>query len=445
MNNNTIRQVVLLGALAIIGILAVQSYWVLKSWDIKEQEFHQTMNIALLNVAKDLAKINGNVLPTHNLINQRSSNYYVVNFNDEIDANLLEYYLQKEFEALALNVDFDYGIYDCSSDKIMYGGYVNLSNSDFIPTEKTDLPKYEGLDYYFGVRFPKKTSYVLGSMRVVVVFTILLILTVLFFMYAMFIILRQKRLSEMQKDFINNMTHEFKTPISTIKISSDVFLKDDHIKSDQRLSRYAQIIKDQNQRLNNQVEKVLQLARIESDSFKLNLEEVNLHHLIQKAVQSNELTVAEKHGDITCYFSGNPILLNADKLHLTNILHNLLDNAVKYCKDAPNIIVKTQDFENHYIVSVQDNGIGISKSQQGKVFNKFYRVPTGNVHNVKGFGLGLFYIKNICDAHGWKLEMDSEIGVGTTIQIKINKPKTIKDWSFPLKRFYNTLIGNSAG
>ena len=441
MNNKTIRQVVILGALAIIGIMAVQTYWVLKTWDIKEKEFHQTINIALLNVAKGLAEINGNVLPTNNLINQRSSNYYVVNFNDEIDANLLEYYLQKEFEALALATDFEYGIYDCSSDKIMYGNYVSLSNAEKKINVKEDLPKYEGLDYYFGVRFPNKTGYVIGSMHIVAVFTILLISTVLFFVYAMFIILRQKRLSEMQKDFINNMTHEFKTPISTIKISSDVFLKDEQVQSDKRLHRYANIIKEQNQRLNNQVEKVLQLARIESDSFKLNQEELNLHQLIKNVVRSNELKVFEKNGVINSHLNSATVSVNADKLHLTNILHNIIDNAIKYCRVEPEIIVKTTETEDEIILSVEDNGIGISKNQQAKVFNKFYRVPTGNVHNVKGFGLGLFYIKNICEAHGWKLNLESEPAHGTTISIHINKPKAKQEFAFSIRKLISELFG----
>jgi len=234
----------------------------------------------------------------------------------------------------------------------------------------------------------------------------------------MFIILQQKKLSEMQKDFINNMTHEFKTPISTIKISSDVFLKTPEIAGNERLSRYAHIIQDQNARLNNQVEKVLQLARIEKDNFKLNKEEVDLHELLAEVVNSVRLKVEEKGGVLNSSLNADNPVVSADKLHLTNIIHNLLDNATKYCREVPNIVVSTRTARSGKVeVVIKDEGIGIKKENLSKLYDKFYRVPTGDVHNVKGFGLGLFYTKNICEAHGWKILIDSEPGVGTTVSI----------------------------
>jgi len=225
----------------------------------------------------------------------------------------------------------------------------------------------------------------------------------------------------MQKDFINNMTHEFKTPISTIKISSDVFLKNENVKEDKRLHRYATIIKEQNERLNNQVEKVLQIARVERDNFKLNLEEVNLHEILHHTMDSAEVKIYAQNGEIRNDFNATKAFIKADKLHLTNILHNLLDNAIKYCKKTPEILIKTEDLGNKIKLTIKDKGIGIDKEFQGKVFDKFFRVPTGNVHNVKGFGLGLFYIKNICTAHGWRIQLNSEPDQGTEINILLNK------------------------
>src|SRR5690606_34759547 len=154
---------------------------------------------------------------------------------------------------------------------------------------------------------------------------------------------------------------------------------------------------------NAQVEKVLQLARIERDNFQLNLEEVNLHELIEKIVASTRIKVGEQGGDIATDLKSNHPVISADRLHLTNILHNLIDNAMKYCKDCPEITIRTEDTENHLKLAIADRGIGIPQEYQARVFEKFYRVPTGNVHNVKGFGLGLYYIKNICRAHGWKI------------------------------------------
>ena len=274
MENNIIRRVVLLGAITIIGIIGIQSYWVVRTWDIKEQDFNQTVKIALLNVAKDLESLSGrNSLPAKGLISQQSSNTYLVNINDEINADMLEYYLQKELEERALNTDFEYGIYDCESKDMVYGRYIDYAKDKNkqgeAPNKEIELPTNGEFEYYFSVRFPNRTSHILEDMRLAIFFSLILLLSVFFFIYSMFIILRQKRLSEMQKDFINNMTHEFKTPISTIKISADVFLNNPQIQGNDRLHRYAQIIKDQNQRLNNQVEKVLQLAKIERGGFVL--------------------------------------------------------------------------------------------------------------------------------------------------------------------------------
>ena len=421
MKSSVIRQVVILGAIAIISIIAIQSYWVLKTWDLREQDFNQSVNIALRRVAENLSELNESVLPHKNLVTRLSSNYYIVNMEDVIDAGQLEFFLQKEFEALAMNIDFEYAIFDCSSDEMVYGNYCTYSVEPKDNVELGKLPKYDQFTYYFGVKFPTRSSYLIGKMQLSIIFTIMLFITILFFAYAIFVILRQRRLSQMQKDFINNMTHEFKTPISTIKISADVFLNNKSIQADQRLMRYANIIKDQNQRLNNQVEKVLQLAKIERDSFKLNVEKVDLHELLNSTLQSVELKVSEKGGLLKSDLQAKDPIISADKLHLSNIIYNLLDNAVKYCKESPEILVETKDLDDKIVLNVIDKGIGIEKENQSKVFDKFYRIPTGNVHNVKGFGLGLFYVKKICDAHEWKISLESQIGEGTKISVLMKK------------------------
>ncbi len=421
MKNSTIIRVVLFGMMAIIGVIVLQVYLLNRTWDVQEQEFHEKVVIALQNVAKGFEKM-GKSLPTFDIIKQVSSNYYVVNINDVIDANNLDYFLRKELQEVGLTEIAEYSIYDCETNDMLFGGLINYSPTQdstvFEPTE--GLPIYNEFTYYFGVRFPERTSHLFNSMRLTIVFAAILGITLLFFLYSIFVILRQKRLSEMQKDFINNMTHEFKTPISTIKISSDVFLNNPEIQKDKRLHQYAHIIKEQNNRLNNQVEKVLQLAKIERDNFKLNLEKTDLHNLLENILESAKLKVEKAGGELLCQLGATNPTIKADKLHLTNIFYNLLDNAIKYCKEAPEIAVSTEDHgTNGILLKIVDKGIGIGKEHQNKVFKKFYRVPTGNVHNVKGFGLGLFYIKNICNAHGWKVQLDSEPGEGTTISLLI--------------------------
>lgn len=421
MKNSAINRVVIFGALAIIGIIAIQSYLLLSTWNAQEKEIHEKVTIALQNVVKEFEKL-GSSPPAYNIINQVTSNYWVVNVNDIINPKSLEHFLRRELEAVGLREDFEYGIYNCDTKKMAYGRYISYRTEAPKPAPAVtneQLPVHDEYLYYFGVRFPHRNSQILSNMRLALIFSGILLVTILFFLYAMAIILRQKRLSEMQKDFINNMTHEFKTPISTIRISTDVFLKSPEIMANSRLMQYANIIQEQNLRLNNQVEKVLQLAKIERDNFQLNLEEIDLHSLVMNICESTKLQVEKQGGVTKCELAASSYIVKADRLHLTNILHNLVDNATKYCKEVPHVLIKTQKNAGTGKVQLQviDQGIGIGKEGLDKVFEKFYRVPTGDVHNVKGFGLGLFYTKNICDAHGWKISIESELGKGTTVNI----------------------------
>ncbi len=421
LQNKTIIRVILIGAIASIGMIAYQAYWVTATWNLNEREFDQKTTYALHNVANALAKANESDLPPRNIIKRRSSNYYVVNIEDEIDPDLLEYFLQKEFEDIALYIDFEYAVFDCTSNEMVYGNYCKYSPDSDRQIKPSNLPKYKEFTYYFGVKFPTRPGYLLGKMQLSVIFTVLLLFTIVFFAYAMYTILRQKRLSEMQKDFINNMTHEFKTPISTIGISADVLINSPKIKADSRLHQYATILKDQNQRLNNQVEKVLQLARIERNGLKLKRENFDLIQLVQKVIDNEAIKIQEKKGEI--HFSENlgSIIINGDKFHLTNTFYNLLDNAIKYCRDKPVIEIAIRKENQHLWLTIKDNGIGINREDLPKVFDKFYRVPTGNVHDVKGFGLGLYYVKEVIKAHGWDVKIESEEGKGTCVELKINR------------------------
>lgn len=420
MPSQYIKTLLFLGGFVILGIIFSQSYWLLKTWDLKDQEFDQTVNKVLRKVAEDIAEFNGIKLPKQNLLQRRSSNIYAVNINSTIDANILEDYLIRQFEIHSLNIDFEYAVYDCSTDNLEYINYCRLSdeNKEYIRTE--DLPKFEDLVYYFVVKFPSRESYLISNMFTSVIFSVITALAVLFFIYAIWVIIKQKKLSELQKDFINNMTHEFKTPISSIKIAADVISQNQHIKEDVRLERYANIIREQNQRLNDQVEKVLNIAKIEHDSFILNKEEINISEVLTEII-NNEILKLEQ-GRITFFPSQHSEILIADKLHFTNVITNIIDNAIKYCRDnRPEISVKMIDSIKSIIIRIEDSGIGIEKENLRKLTEKFYRVSTGNVHNVKGFGLGLFYVRNICKAHGWDIAIDSEYNKGTTVDIIINR------------------------
>jgi two-component system phosphate regulon sensor histidine kinase PhoR len=257
------------------------------------------------------------------------------------------------------------------------------------------------------------------EMKSLIISSTLLLLACGIFTMAMFMTLRQKRYSELMRDFVNNMTHEFKTPISSIKISADVLLHHPTVEEDKRLFQYAQIIRDQNQRLNDQVEKVLQIAKMESSSFNIKKEPIDLHEIIRQVSSQYAIRLDDSGGSLTLSLEAKYHNCMADRFHFMNIISNLIDNAIKYSKNDPEIGIFTHNLKDKLILEVRDKGIGIQEEDLSKIFQKFFRVSTGDVHNVKGFGIGLYYVKRICDAHGFDVNLQSVYGKGTSIFIQV--------------------------
>ncbi|MCB9190343.1 MAG: HAMP domain-containing histidine kinase [Flavobacteriales bacterium] len=406
MTRRTIRIVIALATISIVGLFATQLYWMDKAFDLREREFNDRVNIALRSVAQEimlLAKDSSDVPP----VRQLSSNYFVVSTNDTLHPFLLESLLDNEFRSRNLKTNFEYSIYDCFTDSMVYGGMVVLSEEPTLNTDKTTIPKWDGDSHYFGVYFPEKQSYLLSQMSIWLFSSSILLVVIIFFAYTLWVILKQKRLSEIKNDFINNMTHEFKTPISTISSSAEL-LKTGNLDSDaEKRARYYQMIADESNRLKLQVEKVLQMAQFEKSEIDLQLVECDLHALIKQAAGSVQFLLDARNGRIEFALEAKNHQLKVDELHFTNIIRNLLDNAIKYCNDDPRIKISTMDVSNGIEISVHDNGIGITPSEKKQVFEKFYRVPTGNVHNIKGFGLGLYYVKSLVEAHHGKVKVAS--------------------------------------
>lgn len=419
MNRHTIRLLVILAAVAITGIITTQVFWLRRAFDLKEIQFNQTINIALKSVAEQILSYNQHAAPVINPVCQYSTNYFVVAVNDVIDANVLEYFLRKEFSKRNVTLDFEYGIYDCNSEQMVYGNYVNTGagNFELHHTKRTDLPKWENKTYYFGVNFPTRENHLLAQMGIWGFSSFVLLVMIVFFAYALFVILKQKRLSEIQRDFINNMTHEFKTPISTIAISSEVLKNPAIIENPGRLLNYATIIQEQASRLKNQVETVLQMATMDKEQIKLKKEPVHVHEVIYKAAENIEALLKQQNGIISYQLEATEAVIQADRLHLTNMIYNLLDNAIKYSVNPPQICIITKSEKKGIWLCIRDNGIGIGKEHQKKIFDKFYRVPTGNVHDVKGFGLGLNYIQSLVKAHKGHIMLLSELHKGSTFSI----------------------------
>lgn len=268
------------------------------------------------------------------------------------------------------------------------------------------------------VDFPSENTFVIKQMWTVLASAFVFIALIIFcFTFAVNTILKQKKMSDMTKDFINNMTHEFKTPIATVSLACQAMQDPDIQRLPNQMNRYMGMIKEENDRLGQQVEKVLQIARLDREDFKLNISEVDVHQSISKAIRNIQIQVEKRGGVLNTELNAEQTCIHADEIHLTNVIINLLDNANKYSPENPEITIKTQSNARGVKVMISDKGQGISKEVINKVFDKFYRVPTGNIHDVKGFGLGLSYVKTMVDAHQGEIQVKSEPTKGSTFTL----------------------------
>lgn len=419
MSNKNLRLIITLGIVAIAGVLIIQIFLLRKAWRLEEQNLNQRLFAALNSTSERVITFNNSSLTSQVNVKQLSPGYFVVNTNSEIDKNVLEYFLKSSFTEFNIKLTYAYSVFNCYTDSMEFGKLVINESEEDISDIKQVFTKTKEFVYYFGIYFPGIQSYLWKQLSVVIFFSLVVVIITVFFGSSIIIILRQKRLSELQREFINTMTHEFKTPISTVNIAADVLANTQIVHTPERLSIYANLIKQENNRLNSQVERVLQLARVEKRNFGLNKEKIHLHELIHNSLASFEMNAEKQNFSLSYNLEATYDEIAADKLHLTNILYNLIDNAVKYRKEELTIVVATRNTNGWLEVSIEDNGIGITKEYQKKVFNLFYRVPTGNLHDVKGFGLGLYYVKAICKKHHWKINLISELGVGSKFVLTI--------------------------
>jgi len=417
MKRKAFRLVVILATISITGIVAIQIFWIRKAFDLGEKQFTHNVNIALLNSVSTLCELNGNAI-SPDPIEQLSTNYFIVNLNNRISPDILESVLKSEFVKREIASDFEYGIFDCANEVMVYGNYVSLENNDR-KASQVKFPVLAKDAYYFGVLFPNKSEDIVGQMWIWIFSSSILVIVVVFFGYTLFVILRQKQLSEIQADFINNMTHEFRTPISTISLSSEVLKSADILKTPDRLHNYANIINLEATRLQTQVDRVLQIASLDDGDVQLSKEKTDIHSLMVTASENLRLAISKKNGKIIFEELASECEIFVDRLHFTNIIYNLLDNALKYSHDAPLIVLRTKNTDNGIQVTIEDNGQGMTKEQLNLIFMKFYRVPEGNLHNVKGFGLGLYYVRLIVEAHNGSIQVKSEPEKGTTFIITL--------------------------
>ncbi|HET6993025.1 MAG TPA: HAMP domain-containing sensor histidine kinase [Bacteroidia bacterium] len=345
-------------------------------------------------------------------------------FSTFIDTALVDSLLKDELMSRGINTHYIYTIlnspacvFNCNHpsgnplrDSLLTSRYRVSLTADNLFSQPRMLSIY----------FPNERGYILKSMWLMLLVSALFILfIILLFYYSITTIFRQKHLSEIKNDFISNMTHELKTPISTISLACEVLGDEDISKTKERTHRYLTMIKEENKRLGVLVENVLQTALLDKGNFKLKPTTIDLHEIIHQAIGSVQLAIDKKGGEISSDLRAEKHEIYADHTHIQNIIYNLLDNAIKYTPKNPAIRIYTQDLANGIEFCVQDNGIGISRENQKKIFEKLYRVPTGNIHDVKGFGLGLSYVKAIVEKHGGEVWVDSEPGRGSNFHVRL--------------------------
>lgn len=339
---------------------------------------------------------------------------------ERVNRFLLDSLLRNEFIQNGIELPFSFAVRPSNHSDMLFSTADIQLNDWERKAHKAILfpgsgPASRGLLYVY---FPGKKQYVLGKTGAIMSGSAILVIVLMVCFYlAVTTILRQKKLSDIKNDFINNMTHELKTPISTIGLAVDMAAEKARNSGASDISRYMDIIGTENKRLGDQVERVLRMAQMDRGKLDLKRVEVNVHDLIEKALNSLYVQIESRNGELNLDYSADSETVTGDPVHLTNVIYNLVDNAIKYSYEQPQVTIKTENADNGVVITVSDNGIGLNKDQIGRIFERFYRVPTGNRHDVKGFGLGLSYVKEIVEAHGGRISVRSQKGAGSSFSV----------------------------
>lgn len=381
----------------------------------EKKEVENKIHFALQDVVKKIYADNNSSLPITNQIQKVSDNYYIVNVNDVFENNVLEHYLKVEFNKVKLDQDFEYAIYDCGTDDMVYGNYISSSGESEKKCEDC-FTKNKELIYYFAIRFPNLKQNYFSSLNQYWIYTFVLFLVLIIYVYSVFLLLKQKRYTELQNDFINNMTHEFKTPLSSILIASNFANSQKEIKENKKLSKYVQIIIEQSNKLNQHIEQILSLAKTNSHQIQLQKTTINLYKNLELIKENLKL----KHNKDFDFEIDNStkVFIKADEFHFYNLLYNLVDNAIKYGTEKPKVEIQVVETNSKLTIQLNDNGPGIPEKDLPFIFDKFYRVSRKDTEEIEGFGIGLAYVKKIVQLHHWKIKVkNTDNGLQTDIEI----------------------------
>ena len=399
----------MLMSMAVIALVFVQVYWINNTVVVRQANFERSVGEAVNAAMIKMERSDAFRIPERPLIIEENLTY-----------NLIDSLLNDELHKKSISAKFHFGIFSTDREFFIIAPenmeplelLENAYAFELFPDEMRMEPDY--LMLYF----PNEKGFLIKQMAWLLIISIALMLVIIFsFTYTILTIYRQKRISEMKNDFINNMTHEFKTPISTISLACQALKDSDVAKTTEVYDAYIGVIGEENIRLGAMAEKILQSAVLEKKQLELKKEWFDIHEVINDVVSKIGIQVQIKDGSIETNFKADPAEIYADKVHITNLVSNLLDNANKYSPQKPKIKIDTRNVTTGVMITIEDNGIGISKKNQKKIFDKLYRVPMGNLHDFKGFGLGLSYVKVILEYHKGSISLESELKKGTKFDV----------------------------
>ncbi len=453
--------------MAMISLIFVQAWWIKNAVDVKEKQFNQLINKILSDIANEYqdqetvrhiideinpfyfdtstitydgefkvesefffyGKSSGQqltpdlkrrILDRQTFVNNVLSR--MLSFNPEIEDRInpdnFKAMIKKALVNKGIDLDFEYAV-------TKWNSMLAFKSDNYVPDADAEYYRVQlfpddlfAKSNYLTLYFPSKKNFIFKSLGYMAISSVLLtVVIVVCFAVTIYIIIRQKRLSEIRSDFVNNMTHELKTPISTIYLASQMLGDKTIPAGSKNVDNLSSVIIDESRRLGYQVEKVLQTAIFNKGKLKLKLKEADINEIILGVINNFSIQIKQRNGLIIPSLHGENNILNIDVVHITNVLSNLVDNAIKYCTRDPEIYIETQDFKEYLVIAVRDNGIGINKNEQKRIFDKFYRISTGNVHSVKGFGLGLSYVKKVIEEHKGYIRLESEPYEGTTFKV----------------------------
>lgn len=404
-----------ISTVALIIVLIIQVSWIYKAAGVKEAIFNEKANMVLSKTAEALALDTAAVKRLEVCVDYREKRKIDSLFNHYMKVYKIQ--VNYSFKIKPFVPPFKNDPAGQMDTKNQQGCYQTCLPEPPVTNGKS-VSSGNGIDLQ--LIFPDKDEFIMAEMGLPFITSVLLILIVLILSWRTILsLMKEKEISEHTSDFLNNMTHEFKTPLTNIALAGKMIVKESNIGQEEKIKHYSGIILEENEKLRLQVEHVLSMTALERGEIPLQKTELDLHQLIREAVKCIGVQVENKQGNVSLSLNADNFIMQGDKIHLTNALCNLIDNAVKYSAEVPELLIKTFNKDQKLILTVSDNGIGIEEQYREKVFDKFFRIPTGDVHDVKGFGLGLTYVRTIIELHGGAIELQSEKNKGTVFIIRL--------------------------